>query len=143
MIASLVPVPAEGGFNPLDVNTGSFFWTLVIFVIALPFMWKVVFGPITAALYARDAQASEAAQAAQKARDEAAQDRARVEVALELVDPLVAPHPLLIHPLPRLLHVGQLHLEQELIRKLLVHRLQLRVVEREQLLEAEIGRAHV
>ncbi|MDA1265849.1 MAG: F0F1 ATP synthase subunit B [Planctomycetota bacterium] len=82
MIASFVPVPAEGGFNPLDVNTGSFFWTLVIFVIALPFMWKVVFGPITAALYARDAQASEAAQAAQKARDEAAEDRARVEVAL-------------------------------------------------------------
>lgn len=82
MIASLVPVPGEGGFNPLDVNTGSFFWTLVIFAIALPFMWKVVFGPITAALYARDAQASEAAQAAERARDEAAKDRAQIEVQL-------------------------------------------------------------
>jgi F-type H+-transporting ATPase subunit b len=82
MIASLIPVASEGGFNPLDVQGGTFIWTLVIFAIALPFMWKFVFGPITAALYARDVQASEAALAAEKAREEAAKSAAKVEVAL-------------------------------------------------------------
>lgn len=82
MIASFVVLESEGGFNPLDVNAGSFIWTLVIFVIALPFMWKVVFGPITAALYERDVKASEAATAAEKAREEAAKSAAKVEVAL-------------------------------------------------------------
>lgn len=82
MIATLVAPVSEGGFNPLDVSAGSFIWTLVIFAIALPFMWKVVFGPITAALYERDVKASEAAQAAEKAREEAAKVAAKVEVAL-------------------------------------------------------------
>ena len=82
MIASFVVLESEGGFNPLEVNAGSFIWTLVIFAIALPFMWKVVFGPITAALYERDVKASEATTAAEKAREEAAKSAAKVEVAL-------------------------------------------------------------
>ena len=36
-----------GGFNPLDFGfAGTTFWTWVIFLLALPVMWKFVFGPI-------------------------------------------------------------------------------------------------
>ena len=74
---------AEGGFNPLDVNgAGGLLWTLIIFFAALPFMWKVVWKPVTLALLARDAQASEAIESAQKASQEAEKSRAAVEVAL-------------------------------------------------------------
>ena len=74
---------AEGGFNPLDVSgAGNFIWTLVIFAIALPFMWKVVFGPITQALYERDSKANEAILAAERASEQAEKSRAEVEVAL-------------------------------------------------------------
>ena len=42
---------AEGGFNVFDLNgAGNFLWTLIIFVLSLPLMWKMVFGPISAAL---------------------------------------------------------------------------------------------
>lgn len=74
---------ADGGFQPLDLGgVGGFFWTLVIFLVALPFMWKVVWGPITVALSERDARATEAIAAAEKASQEAERSRAAVEVAL-------------------------------------------------------------
>ena len=47
----------DGKFNPLDPNgAGNLIWTLLIFLLALPFMWKMVFGPISAALLERDAR---------------------------------------------------------------------------------------
>ena len=50
-----------GGMNPFDpAGFGGMLWTWVIFLAALPFMWKVVMGPITKALEARDEQASRA-----------------------------------------------------------------------------------
>ena len=74
---------AEGGFNPLDLNaSGGTLWTIVIFLVALPFMWTQVFKKITAALTERDAQAADAIVAAQKASEEAEKSRAAVEVAL-------------------------------------------------------------
>lgn len=75
---------AEGGsFNPLDLAAGGgFLWTLIIFVVALPFMWTVVMGPIARALVSRDEKASEAIVAAQKASADAEKARAEVEVAL-------------------------------------------------------------
>ncbi|MFT4540250.1 MAG: F-type H+-transporting ATPase subunit b [Planctomycetota bacterium] len=74
---------AEGGFNPLDLGGGGgFFFTLVIFIAALYPMWKVVWGPITVALSERDAKATEAIAAAEKASQEAEKSRAAVEVAL-------------------------------------------------------------
>lgn len=83
MQSTFVLAAADGGFNLLDVGgAGNFIWTLVIFVIALPLMWKVVFGPITEALYDRDSKANEAIVAAQKASADAEQARAAVEVAL-------------------------------------------------------------
>jgi F-type H+-transporting ATPase subunit b len=83
MYASIVLPLAEGRFNPLDVaGLGGFVWTVLIFVLALPFMWKVVFSPITSALYERDEKASEAITAAERASAEAEKARAQVEVAL-------------------------------------------------------------
>lgn len=80
----LLLVPAEGGgFDPLNVSgAGGMIWTFVIFFVALPFMWKVVMGPITNALAARDAKASEAIVAAQRASEDAQKARAEVESKL-------------------------------------------------------------
>jgi len=70
-------------FNPLDVSgAGSFVFTLVIFLVALPLMWKIVWGPITQALIDRDEKASEAIMSAEQASQEAEKARAAVEVAL-------------------------------------------------------------
>ena len=74
---------ASEGFNPLDVAAaGSFLWTLIIFGVSLPFMWKLVFSRIAAMATERDALAVEAIQAAEKASQEAEQVRAEVEVRL-------------------------------------------------------------
>jgi len=72
-----------GGFNPIDLAAGgNLFWTLVIFGISVPFMWIVVMGPVTRALEERDAKAERAIAAAEKASREAADARAKLEVAL-------------------------------------------------------------
>lgn len=87
---SLIPSPmiclvtiAEGGFNPLDpAGLGNLMWTLVIFLVALPFMWKVVMGPVVRALEERDDHVVRSIQAAEKASAEAEAARAEVEVKL-------------------------------------------------------------
>ncbi|MCY2961786.1 MAG: F0F1 ATP synthase subunit B [Planctomycetota bacterium] len=72
-----------GGFNPLDLNgIGGTFWTLVIFAIALLPIWKLVMGPVTRALEARDEAAAAGLAAAQKASEEAQNARAAVESKL-------------------------------------------------------------
>ena len=74
-----------GGLNPFDpASFGGTLWTWVIFLAALPLMWRVVMGPITKALEVRDGKASQAIVDAEQARDEAA--KARDEVAAKLVD---------------------------------------------------------
>ena len=74
---------AEEGFNVFDLNgAGNFLWTLIIFVLSLPLMWKMVFGPISAALVERDSKASEAIHAAEAASEAAERSRAEVELAL-------------------------------------------------------------
>lgn len=80
---ALVAPAAEGGFNPLDVaGGGGFLWTLIIFLVAAPFIWMVVMGPVTRALEERDSKAARAIVEAQKASGEAERARAEVEVAL-------------------------------------------------------------
>jgi F-type H+-transporting ATPase subunit b len=72
-----------GGFNPLSLEQGGgFVWTLVIFLVAAPFIWMVVMGPVTRALEERDGKAARAIEAAQKASTEAEHARAEVEVKL-------------------------------------------------------------
>ena len=76
---------AEGGgsFDPFDFAAGgNLLWTWVIFLAALPFIWKVVMGPVTNALERRDEYAAQAIAAAEKASAEAEKARADVEVAL-------------------------------------------------------------
>jgi F-type H+-transporting ATPase subunit b len=72
-----------GGLNPFDpAGLGGMLWTWVIFLAALPLMWKVVMGPIARALEARDEQAARAITEAEKAREETARAKAQVESAL-------------------------------------------------------------
>ena len=67
----LLPILAEGeGLQIFDVGQSSMIWTIIIFVLALPLMWKFVFGPITKALNDREAQARESARAAEAAKEE-------------------------------------------------------------------------
>jgi F-type H+-transporting ATPase subunit b len=74
---------AHEGFNPFDAaGWAGTLWTWVIFLAALPLMWKVVMGPITKALEARDEQASKAIAEAEKAREEAGKARSEVESKL-------------------------------------------------------------
>ena len=80
----LIWMAEEGGkFDPFDmVAGGNLLWTWVIFLAALPFMWKIVMGPVTTALEQRDEHAVHAIAAAEKASAEAEKARADVEVAL-------------------------------------------------------------
>jgi len=72
-----------GGFNPLDTgHLGNFVWTLVIFLISLPVIWKFVMGPISKALLERDARAQTAIDAAQRAAADAERAKADVEAKL-------------------------------------------------------------
>ena len=75
-------LPAEG-FNPLDPSTfGGALWTLLIFVLAIPFIWKTVMGPVSRALVERDDLTSRAIAAAEQASAEASAARAAVEEKL-------------------------------------------------------------
>lgn len=80
---AVVALAAEGKFNPLDLGTWSmFFWTLLIFLTSVPFLWKIVFGPISAALELRDQKAEDAIARAGEAQ--AGAERARAETEAEL-----------------------------------------------------------
>ena len=83
MNLATLTMAAEGGFDPLDLaNGGNLVWTLVIFIIALPLMWKVVFSKIADALVERDSKVADAIASAERASVEAEKSRAAVEVAL-------------------------------------------------------------
>lgn len=66
-----------------DVGQSSFFWTLAIFLLSLPFMWKMVFGPITKALQEREDASREAARAAEAAREETERMKAAIQADLD------------------------------------------------------------
>jgi len=79
----LALVSEGGGFNPLDpASIGIAFWTWIIFLVSLPLIWKVVMGPVTKGLEARDEQAAKAIAAAEAAERGAASARAEVEAQL-------------------------------------------------------------
>lgn len=61
---------AEGGLDFFNVGQSATIWTILIFVVSLPLMWKVVFGPITKALEERENASREAARAAEAARED-------------------------------------------------------------------------
>ncbi len=85
MLPLLLEDQHSGGFNPLELShMGNFVWTLIIFLLALPVIWKFVMGPITKALNERDGRAERAIEAAQKASTDA--ERAKVEVEAKLAE---------------------------------------------------------
>jgi F-type H+-transporting ATPase subunit b len=63
---------AEGGADLLSPNAGLMFWTLIIFIVLLVVLWKFAFGPITAAVEARERALTEAIEGAKRDREEAA-----------------------------------------------------------------------
>ena len=69
----------------LDINVGLMFWTLVIFFALMFILRRYAFGPITAAVQARERALEEAILAAKRDREEAAklleQHRAQIEAA--------------------------------------------------------------
>jgi F-type H+-transporting ATPase subunit b len=77
-------IAEEGAaFNPLDPSfAGIALWTWIIFLVALPFMWKIVMGPVAKGLEARDERATQAIAAAEEAKRGAEAARTEVEARL-------------------------------------------------------------
>ena len=83
MTAINLILPESGGFNPLELTgLGNALWTWVIFLLTLPFAWKVILGPVTRALEDRDGRVTEAIQSARQASEDAEKARAEVEIKL-------------------------------------------------------------
>jgi F-type H+-transporting ATPase subunit b len=78
----LVAASSEGGLDPFS-GSSSIYWTILIFALSLPFMWKVVFGPISKALQDRESQAREAASAAEAAREETERMKEAIQADLD------------------------------------------------------------
>lgn len=67
----------------LDFIPGATIWTWIAFLVALPVMWKMIYGPITKALEERDQKVEDSIAAAQKARTEAEQQMAAAKAELD------------------------------------------------------------
>jgi F-type H+-transporting ATPase subunit b len=67
---------AEGGGGLFDINAGLSVWTIVIFVTVLAVLWRFAFGPILAAVNARE-------EGINKALEEARTRQAEAEKLLE------------------------------------------------------------
>lgn len=67
----------------LDFMFGSTIWTWIAFLVALPVMWKFVYGPITRGLEERDQKVESAILAAEVARKEAEARMAEAKAQLE------------------------------------------------------------
>jgi F-type H+-transporting ATPase subunit b len=83
LLLAIGSLASDQGFNPLDPHLGgNAFWTWVIFLLSLPLMWKVVFGPIAKALIDRDQRAEDAIAKAEQAR--VAAEKAKADTIAEL-----------------------------------------------------------
>lgn len=67
----------------LNPAFGATFWTFVAFLLALPVMWKFVYGPITKALEERDRKVEDSIAAAEVARKQAEEQMARAKAELD------------------------------------------------------------
>ena len=88
--AALAPAVAQaqeggdgGASSLLSPNVGLMFWTLLIFVALLVILSKYAFGPLTAAVEARERALEDAIAGARRDRDAAAQLLAEQQAALE------------------------------------------------------------
>ena len=88
LAVALLPVPAlasEGGekVNLLSPNGGLMFWTLLIFVVLLLVLKRFAFGPMLAAVEAREASLAAAIEQARTDREAAAQLLREQQAALD------------------------------------------------------------
>ena len=67
----------------LDFIPGATIWTWIAFLVALPVMWKMIYGPITKALEDRDRKVEDAIAAAEVARQQAEQQMALAKAELD------------------------------------------------------------
>jgi F-type H+-transporting ATPase subunit b len=67
----------------LEFMGGATLWTWLAFLLALPLMWKLVYGPITKALEDRDKKVDDAIAAAETARKAAEDQVAAAKVELD------------------------------------------------------------
>ncbi len=78
----------------LDMDGGLMFWTLLIFIVLMFILSKYAFGPITAAVEARERALEEAIQGAKRDREEASamleQQRLQIEAARNDAQRLIA-----------------------------------------------------
>jgi F-type H+-transporting ATPase subunit b len=84
-LASLPLQQGEGGglSTLLDFREGAWLWTWIAFLLALPIMWKMVYGPITKELDERDQKVEDSIAAADVARKEAEQRMAEAKAELD------------------------------------------------------------
>ena len=83
ILTPILVLSEGGGFNPMDLSAGGgTFWTWLIFLLSLPFIWTVVMKKVTVALLERDDKAVLAIAAAEEASRAAETARAEVEVRL-------------------------------------------------------------
>ena len=86
---SLLNLIALGDDKPRSLNAllefapGATIWTLIVFFVALPVMWKFVYGPITKALEDRDQKVEDSILAADKARKDAEAQMAQAKAELQ------------------------------------------------------------
>ena len=78
----LILPEGEGLASMFDVGQASAYWTILIFVLSLPLMWKIVFGPIIKALDSREHAARDAASVAEAARQVSEALKASIECDL-------------------------------------------------------------
>ena len=85
MIAILLPQEhgAQGLGALLEFSPGAMLWTWIAFLLGLAVMWKMVYGPITRALDARDQKVEDAIVAAETARKEAEAQMAKAKAELD------------------------------------------------------------
>jgi len=79
----MAPSGENGLSSLLEVGMSGFFWTPLIFLASLPFLWKFVFGPICKALESREDEARNAAAAAEAAKVETERLKSAIQDDLE------------------------------------------------------------
>lgn len=74
---------AEGGFDPLAVQPGLLFWSIVVFVALFFVLRKVAWGPLTKTIEERESRIKADIESAEKSRVEAEARLAEYEKKLE------------------------------------------------------------